>query len=320
MPDLVLNELSFRRWDDFDQGFPCPDVHYARALMDALVKTVSTASRYQSIGKVLRTEVGFLQYPLSEGYSLVNWVNDREVDRDARTFFKNRAAKGVHVEPSTLTEVRFGGRPGSGLCAAWLSNGISLSLRSHEVWNGSLLGVTLREITNSGGFEETEKQVRHVSSAGHFAEHAAWLAGAQRSMVRSGADLLLQARTLFPSIEICGRALKQISDLTGGEPYFEWVLDCLDAGNRLVSEWSGGAFPHGKLPCPTSGESESVLNNEKWRDMRLFQTPAKEWKLFEWHMKHKSYNIRIHYLPDANKRVLMIGYVGKHLPTKDNPT
>jgi hypothetical protein len=259
---------------------------------------------------------------------LAKWLNDPEVDRDAKTFFKNRGAMGFYVEDtlasaneaSKLTEVRFGGRPGNGLCAAWLLNGISLSLRSHAVWNTTFLGVTIREITDSDAVEETEKQVPHVCRADHFGDHAGWLSETQRSMIRSGADLLARANTLFPSIEICGRALRQIEDLTGGEQYFEWVLSCLVAGNRLVSEWSGGEFPHDQLPGDATGESASVWDRKEFINQRYFNTLAEESKLFEYHMKNKSHNIRIHYLPDAARRVLMIGYVGKHLPTKQHPT
>jgi hypothetical protein len=323
MPDLVLNELSFQCWEDLGSVYACTDVYTARALMDELIQTVRATSRYKSIAKALRTEAGFMNYLLAEGYSIAKWLSDPQVDRDSRTYLRNRGSIGFYIddtlaqvaEASDRTEVRVENRPGHGLCAAWLLNAICLSLASNEIWKTSSLNVRVGEIIDDGVFVEADRRLPHASIPEHFSDHVSWLTRTQRAKINSGSELLARSSTLFPSIEICGRAIKQISDLNGGEQYFDWLLDCLEVGDRLVANWLGGPFPHDQLPCKASGESATVWKSKDLIGQRYFKTLNGELLLFEFHMKANFHGIRIHYLPDFERKVLMIGYVGKHLPT-----
>jgi hypothetical protein len=143
----------------------------------------------------------------------------------------------------------------------------------------------------------------------------------QRPSIRNGLDLIAQADRMYPKIEICEVAERQIRAMTGTEKYFCWVLDALDTANREMLAWNGGPFPHHMLPGKPAPESGSVMNNRRLRAMRCFRTRRGEDLPFEWHMKHKAENQRIHYLVDPKRsRLLMIGYVGPHLPTPTYPT
>ena len=135
-----------------------------------------------------------------------------------------------------------------------------------------------------------------------------------RSSIRNGRDLIAQAATAYPAIEICENAERQIIEMRGSEKHFSWVLEALDRANREMRAWAGGPFPHRRLPGPATGESDSTMAKPWLREMRRFITRSGKPLLFEYHMKCKAENQRIHYLVDQCRRLLMIGYVGEHLP------
>lgn len=216
---------------------------------------------------------------------------------------------------SQVTEMKMGGRQGYALCAAWLLHGICISLQSHPVWETTSLGVEVTAISEDGELNTEHDAVSHVSRPEHFVDHEQWLLASQKSSIQNGRDLIAQASSLFPAIEICEDAEAQILAMTGGEQYFGWVLEGIAAGNREMSTWTGGPFPHRHLPGPASGESTSVKNSQQLVALRFFRTRSGEDLLFEHHMKHLGQNVRMHYRVDPNRRLLMIGYVGKHLPS-----
>ena len=63
-----------------------------------------------------------------------------------------------------------------------------------------------------------------------------------------------------------------------------------------------------------SGESESVKNDFDLKKLRIF-TILEEKFYFENHIKNLSNGYRIHYFEKDDK--IYIGYIGKHLPTKN---
>lgn len=323
MPDLILNELSFQNWEDPQTGFACRDRHEARTLMQRLIDTMRASGRFGSISRPLRTQNGFLEYQLADGYTLSQWRNDPDVDRDARRFLGQRGAIAFFLEDtmqfaaerSEMTEVKIAGRQGYALCAAWLLHGICISLQSHSAWNISSLGVNVTALSADGSLRSETAAVRNVSHPDHFTDHEEWILASQISSILNGRELVAQAATAYPAIEICEGAEAQILALTGTERHFKWVLEAFAAGNREMLAWKGGPFPHHKLPGPASGESPSVRNSQRLMSMRSFTNRSAEKLLFEHHMKHRGQNIRMHYRVDSERRLLMIGYVGEHLPT-----
>jgi hypothetical protein len=135
------------------------------------------------------------------------------------------------------------------------------------------------------------------------------------SLITSGSELIQQAPRVFPGIEFCPHAEKQIQTLSGSEKYFRWVVASLVKANEEIQVWDSGPFPHERLPGPASGESDSVKKRRDLMEKRRFMTRRGELLTFEHHMKHRGENIRIHYVVDQDRRLMLIGYVGEHLPT-----
>ncbi|SPF54796.1 hypothetical protein SBA4_6610003 [Candidatus Sulfopaludibacter sp. SbA4] len=156
---------------------------------------------------------------------------------------------------------------------------------------------------------------RYVRHPDHMEGPGEWILEPPSASIRSGWDLVNRAASLYPAVEICDGAKSQVLAMTGSEGHFGWVLKALAAANREMLAWVGGPFPHSKLPGPATGESYSVMASPQLRRMRCFTTRTGENLLFEHHMKHVGLNIRMHYRVDQDRRRLMIGYVGRHLPT-----
>ncbi|HTD43259.1 MAG TPA: hypothetical protein VK687_03725, partial [Bryobacteraceae bacterium] len=72
------------------------------------------------------------------------------------------------------------------------------------------------------------------------------------SAIRCGRDVIAQADRVYPAIEICKEAERQILATTGNERHFSWVLDALAKANREMLAWTGGPFPHDRLPGPAT--------------------------------------------------------------------
>jgi len=89
----------------------------------------------------------------------------------------------------------------------------------------------------------------------------------------------------------------------------------LESANREIIAWTDGAFPHGNLPGPASGESESVRRSPSRMRMRMFASPTGEPVQFEHHMKDKRNNKRMYYRADTERRVILIGTLCGHLET-----
>lgn len=148
-----------------------------------------------------------------------------------------------------------------------------------------------------------------------LAERTEVLGSQPRFLIRSGRDLVDQSPRAFPALEICEDAERQILELTGNERFFGWLVDGFSIANREMQNWLGGRFPHERLLNAARCESESVRNDAKFLDKRRFRARSGEWLLFESHMKNRSENKRVHYKVDPDRKLLMIGYVGDHLPT-----
>ena len=173
-----------------------------------------------------------------------------------------------------------------------------------------------RKLVNAAaGHILEERGGGYVRDPDHVQGPGEWISEPQSASIRSGWDLVNQAARLYPAVEICDGARSQILAMVGSEGHFGWLLKALTAANREMLDWAGGPFPHSKLPGPATGESSSVMASPQLRRMRCFTIRTGESLLFEHHMKHVGLNMRMHYRVDQVRRRLVVGYVGRHLPT-----
>ena len=75
-----------------------------------------------------------------------------------------------------------------------------------------------------------------------------------------------------------------------------------------------GVFDKNEVGFGCRTESESVKKDKELNEYRKFVTPYGKEEYFYWHISFPgNYPGRIHFLPDPEHRVGIVGYIGKHL-------
>lgn len=120
---------------------------------------------------------------------------------------------------------------------------------------------------------------------------------------------------LFPSLEFAPSVKDNIEGMTdewftviiGGLKRIECLAGCWKSGQKDIVE---GFRELGKS---FSGESETTRNNEAIMKKRDFKFDGRGTIRCEKHLK-LSYQLRIHVNWDYEKRCILVGYTGEHLP------
>jgi hypothetical protein len=100
-------------------------------------------------------------------------------------------------------------------------------------------------------------------------------------------------------------------DVDGNAPRFKAVLRGLSELESYCANWAGGGFDIHAFQN-ASGESSATLN--MYEAERTFMCPDGNYRVFSWHLKRADFT-RIHFFDQPQTRRIIVGYVGKHLPT-----
>jgi hypothetical protein len=283
--------------------------------MEALVRTLAEASR-NGFPRSLRTMEEFAYQELAPGYTLVQWRNDAAVERDVRQLFRQYTTRsplldGVLFEVRERArgcEARFEGVEGKGLLAAFLLDGLAASVPSDPIWRTARLSVRIIELEEDG-------RVRNVSSPAEVRELAPALNEARRLAARTGRQLVEQRLSLLPHLRFCGDVDTVLRGMGENDERLHWLRTRLFELNDVCASWAEGEFPHDSLAGRPSSESQSVNENEALRRLRLFTCDDGEVRYFERHLKNNFLNLRMYYFPKSDERIVLVGYIGRHLPT-----
>jgi hypothetical protein len=309
--DLVFNELSLLP--------PSPTILGARGVMDNFISTIK-ACRTHGIGTYLRTPMGFHASEIATGYPVARWLNDQGVDREKRLFIGTLATKAPYFEDLLGTteargfdeaEFAFNGVRADGLGVAYLLDAVGISASTSPLWNATSLRIIYRTLNDeSSEIEEKEVDVRHVSAPEHSNTHAAELRNDQVDAIVSGSRLWDARAELFTRLAFCESVGPQLAGLTSGTGGLSIVFRSLMELQALCEAWTDGTFDSRGIPN-TTRESGATL--QQFGEERTFTGPDGVARVFSWHIKRGS--IRIHFVPDAENKSCLIGYVGPHLRT-----
>ncbi|MXZ19224.1 MAG: hypothetical protein F4Y84_01170 [Caldilineaceae bacterium SB0665_bin_25] len=320
---LVFNDLSLRR--------PAPDHHTARKWMTGFVATLKTAAAHNVT--VLRIRDNFKDLALSPEYPLGAWFGDERVSIEERDFVLDYATRYSFIQPydvdlqddtefqskKRLFEGRFGEERAEGLGFAHLLNGLAISILSEPCWDTHSVELECEELDpESLGISKSLKTLPHASRREHVAnDHASWIAEQIQLGIHSGLDLLENAITLCPNLVFCSGAKSQIASLTETSLYLPKILDRMLELEKLARAWEKGSFNYRQI---RNASPESKPTMDKFGDRRRFVCPDGQIRTFEWHLKGFPNAWRVHILADPIQYKIMIGYVGRHLPTAKHPT
>ena len=310
--EMVLNELSLRT--------PAADIPTARQLMSELITTVRTATA-QGVKKVIRTQSDFQLTILAPDYPVARWRNDNEVDREARRFFLTLITKAPFLvdildpkleDTVNLSEFKYQGIPASGLGIAYLLETLALSLASEQCWECSRLQMDFRRLDENGEVIDEIVEIIHVSCSKHLQEHVDWIKKRIRTGVSDGVELWNRREELFPNLEFCDAVSKQLQNIRTRQLELQPVVKTLFELQNCCKNWNTGFFSVEGYLLEESGESEATVN--KYSKERTFRCPDGQERVFERHVKLRLCNWRIHFFAEKPGKVI-IGYVGRHLPT-----
>ena len=194
------------------------------------------------------------------------------------------------------------------LCA--LVNGIAVGPPSDPCWDSDLITVAFKEILPDTTIQKVSEKVDNLARS----IHADPIRERNRAQIRTDAgpqDLWEKRKIVFPHL-MFGLGVKA-NILNLSTHFLNTVVKKLGALDESAKKWCdvGGAAP--PWTCLVTPESDTVMNSQKLRKFRLFESLDGTPKMYEWHARFGSGG-RIHFRFDATTREVEIGYIGQHLP------
>lgn len=305
--DMVLNELSF---------VPLSSRREAQEKMSELMQIVAYLSVMEVRGALRYSPVLF-SHALYSGYTVADWINDSQVDRETRRKFLTTATKSPFLADEPLAEARksgyefaFESRECEALGAAYLLDVPALSLDSGACWQSEKLEIQITQIDgNSGEVLEFDGEIIHVAKPEHTKAHQEWIRRRLSSPVKTGVDIWINRNTLYPKLEFCVEVEKQLQQISLASD-LKQIQYRLEALQQYDDIWTDERI---KIVLPNfSGESQTTMNN--YAHYRNFTRPNGEIVCCEWHMKMMKSNLRLHFYWDKKQNVFVVGYIGTHLP------
>jgi hypothetical protein len=313
--DLVLNELSIKT--------PVQDKLRAQQMMSDFIQTIR-AARKKNI-KTFRTHPEFNNEILAPDYPISRWRNDHEVDQVARAFFRTLQTKSPYLvehddlaEKNLLYSFKHEGDEAHGFGAAHHLDSLTISFRSQEKWHSSRIDILVEWLHDETEVRTRNATIPHVSIADHIGEHDAWIEKRHRASTRNGEEMWDRRGGLWSNLIFCKSVGKQMQELNAGDPMLPDVWQRLNYLQNYCENWVSGSFNKDLLNCAASLESLSVV--QQFAKERTFRCPDGQDRFFEWHVKISRNAWRIHFHPLPDTKQIIIGYIGRHLPTANDPT
>ena len=303
--DIVFNELSLQT--------PAADISTARQWMSEFIDTIRAVKPAPGIKRKLRTRSDFFYSFLAPNYPIVKWLNDPDVDFEARRLLKGIQDKNdlwLQDIADPGIEVRYQGKQAIGLDYAFVFKAISLSLISDPEWDCSRLELEVTPVDENEELVTTKENIIHASRSDHAREHADWIEKRTRKEIRNGLDLWQRREVLFPHLLFCEAVEKQLQSILTEDPMLWSIEERLSQLENASKTWISGAFDKNTLPCLTSPESERRLN--KFNEELTIKCPGPDEKerLFSWHVRMTPGAWRLHFSTELGPGKIIIGYIG----------
>lgn len=289
--------------------------------MALLVETVRAARRHGAFG-TLRTCGDFWNSELTEGYTIAAWGADGGVPRDSRVYVKTLAGRAPFIETlfaeaegESLREFQCGGEVCRGLGLALMRDWPAVSV-AVEPWTTDPLTVLCRayvEADTGGSVIETAEDACNFFEPNCAQRRADWVSQRLQRDIQAGRELLARAVEVLTELEFTDTAVRQVEAMSGSEPVFRQVVRHVFALAAAIRGWDGAGPPLATLSLPWSPESEATLN--RYGAARTFRCPDGRDRQFSSHTKIGIDAWRIHFIPLPERRQVLVGYIGPHLPT-----
>lgn len=318
--NFLINELSF-----IGQA---TNIYDADTLMKALAEVIKAIAPIQGNDYIYVHEL-FSNCQIADNYTVKNWVYDKSFSNDQaqavlliQLFTNGPFILDFLKQELEYWECEFNNQDccESSLAGAAYLQGILISLQQAPDFSSELINVLFKLDENPSEIIEiynltNADQVKNIP--GHY------LPPNPQREIYDGNDLWNRKDQLFSHLQFCKTGTKQLRILGSGETKLKWVLKTLDQLEEYTEIWISEGCKEFSLEgydLEVSGESQETLNNKKYRKQRTFICPDGKERLFDQHIKLRSCNWRIHFFVDYQSKIVIIGYIGEHLPTVKYPT
>lgn len=302
---LTFNELTFGG---------CADHAGANRAFDRLQQAVAGA-RLRGVSVAIRVRSDFWQQPLYGNVTFSEFVNSRSREEKA---WLRRAVTGLKFAEdyvaSTNEEFEFSsnGRLCTGLGIAFLEDSLTVGLNPPET--SQRIPLTVVRVREPADLTESQVEVGNLADGDCVALFESEIRRKVLREFKSGEDVLARSAEVLSYLEFCSDAERVVRSLAGSESVFAHVAEHLYQLNFAASMWSSGRLADG-LSVRCSEESNATLQ----KFGRQFTCPDGSTREFSWHTKIGPLSWRIHFFHDTERNRVLVGYIGRHLPTVSSP-
>ena len=316
---LVFNELS--------AVMIASSRHEGREWMDGLMRATATLAGDEAVEITTVGDRGFFDMMLSDGYTLSDWLGEREADRDQKRFFRRITTKiGLDEDMDQAVMDRFylseffledhietaqRGPEARGLGLVFLLDTVALSLPSEEHWRSIRVRLRYLWLEADGSERERIVDVFNMSRAGHGESVADELLRREQTELRANPLTLAdRMRDCFLHLSFGQDVDEQMFGLPAD--VLRLVIAKLTVLDGAARDWRRGTTGVPALP-KVHAESEPTM--QQFGHLRRFRGADGRIEVFVLHAMVGSRH-RIHFRLMELEKALETGYVGVHLPTK----
>lgn len=194
------------------------------------------------------------------------------------------------------------------LCA--IVDGISVGFPSDLIWENDKVTVTFDEILPNESIEIASETIDNLTRSTHAKPICERHRERHRGEFRNGVELWNALDEAFPNLLFGLDLENHLARLDPG--VLSTVVNKLASLDNSAAEWRRTGGPAPQWHSKVTDESNSVKNDDKLRQLRIFRSRDGTLQLFTWHARFGNSG-RIHLRFEPISHEIEIGYIGKHL-------
>ena len=254
---------------------------------------------------------------LISGYTIHDWLQNSEVSQREKAFLRTIINRKQLIKETDflgselIVEVENGEKISAvGCLEAYESESYVVSMNTSILWRTDEIVGTYMVL------EQDDRQVSIENCC--FEEQLSSLREKEKSrtklMVSSGKELWEKRELLYPHLCFCDSVKEQLGEARISL-HIQMIMERLQILEDYFKDFDG-RFDKNKVGYRCRGESETVEKSDDLRRLRVFKTPYGKEEFFGWHISFAgNFPGRIHFIPDTEHGLGIVGYIGKHLPT-----
>jgi hypothetical protein len=208
-PEMFVNELSL---------VPAPDVVTAQARAQEFIRTI-VAAVGRGLPRNLRIPEDFYAHQLAPAYDWRDFLNDKRVELEFRRYFRSLTTRVPFFRDVPEMDAAYlqmdcywSSQKALGLKAAYVADGIALSMATHQGWDRASIDCEIQEIIDEDVSFRNEA-VRHASTTQHVESHTDWIHSRMQTVVVTGRQLWEHVGDFFPMLDWCPVVEDQMEQL-----------------------------------------------------------------------------------------------------------